>query len=109
MFFMLFLIGGLISMLVSWPVLWLVERFLTTRLRYLIGGVVSSFFVWLLSVAPVFLANPQALLKGSVLSPRGFWSGLIIYLAIGLVSGAVYMAINGFLALRHNINDSLKD
>lgn len=106
MFFMLFLIGGLISMLVSWPMLWLVERFLTTRLRYLIGGVTSSFFVWLLSVAPVLLAKPQALLKGAELSPRGFWPGLIVYLVIGLVAGAVYTVIIGFLDRRRRRNDS---
>ncbi|WP_248747915.1 hypothetical protein [Pseudomonas sp. MWU12-2037] len=93
--FILFsLIGALLGMLVGWPVLWGVERFLKTRLRYVIAGMLSALLIWLASIAPAFLGYPAALSKGAAVWPTLFWHGAIVFPSIGLLSGCVCMLFN---------------
>ncbi|NWB99190.1 hypothetical protein HX882_25175 [Pseudomonas gingeri] len=87
-FILFFLIGGLLGVLVGWPVLWGVERFLRTDLRYIIAGMLSGLLIWLVPAASSFLAYPAA-------SPTGvpIWP-VIVFVFIGLLSGSLCLLFN---------------
>lgn len=94
------LIGAWISMLVSWPMLWLVERFLATGWRYVIGGGLSGLLIWLLSGAPGLFAES---LKGA--SGLDYWiplfsRGIFPFLLLGLLAGGLFTVLHGIDA-RH--------
>jgi hypothetical protein len=93
-FVLFFLIGALLSMLVSWPVLWLVERFVATRLRYVIGGVISSMLIWLMIAAPLLLPHPAALSERSMELPPMFREGAAAFALSGLIAGILCSAFN---------------
>ena len=89
------MIGAWISMLVSWPVLWLVERFLATGWRYVIGGGLSGVLIWLLSGAPGLFAGS---LKGA--SGLDYWipllnRGIFPFLLLGLLGGGLFTVLHG--------------
>lgn len=97
MFFFGGLIGAWLSVLVCWPMLWLVERVLVTPWRYVIGGGLSGLVVWLLSGAQGLMVNPQGWSAG-----LGFWvplltHGFFPFLLIGLLSGMLMTACNRML------------
>ncbi len=83
------LIGVLLGMLFGWPVLWLVERFFSTRWRYVLGGVISGGLIWLVFGAPVIATDPEAL--ANVLGPwRFLLSWLMVpFLLVGLLAGVM--------------------
>lgn len=100
MFFFGGLIGAWLSVLVCWPMLWLVERVLVTPWRYVIGGGLSGLVVWLLSGAQGLMVNPQGWSAG-----LGFWvplltHGFFPFLLIGLLSGMLMTACNRMLQRR---------
>ncbi|KQQ62537.1 hypothetical protein ASF84_27275 [Pseudomonas sp. Leaf127] len=89
MFMFFTLIGTLLSMLFGWPVLWLIERFFSTRWRYVLGGGISGGLIWLVFGAPVIATDPQAL--ANVLGPWSFllsWL-MVPFLLLGLVAGGL--------------------
>lgn len=93
--FILFsLIGALLGMLVGWPVLWGVERFLTAHSRYVIAGLLSSLLIWLAAAAPAFFTYATASSKDDAVWPMLFGQGLIVFLSIGLLSGGVCTLFN---------------
>ncbi|WEK11834.1 MAG: hypothetical protein P0Y51_14570 [Candidatus Pseudomonas colombiensis] len=88
------LVGALLSLLVSWPVLWLMQRFFSTPWRYVIGRGISGVLIWLLFGAP---GAPQdgVALRGEL----GVWQLLLDhlilpFLLIGLLAGAVFTALD---------------
>ncbi|QXI30704.1 hypothetical protein [Pseudomonas vanderleydeniana] len=85
-FFLFFVSGALLSMLVCWPVLWLVERFLKTAWRYVIGGAGSGLLMWLMFTGSVFVEKST-----TVLLPA-FWLGLGAFALIGSIAGLLYTA-----------------
>lgn len=98
-------IGALLSMLVSWPVLWLMERFVSTRWRYLLGGVISGVLIWLLFGAQVTPADQVAIAKAV-----GPWYVLLQYLIvpfvlIGLLAGVICTALNALYEWRQNAKE----
>jgi len=93
LFLVFFVIGALLSMVFSWPVLWLVERFITTRWRYVIGGVISSLFIWLMCVAPLLLGFNK-LGEHPAGFPPLFKEGAAAFLLIGLIAGLLCTAFN---------------
>jgi len=92
-FVLFFLIGALLGLLVGWPVLWLVERFLVTPWRYVIGGAGPGLLIWLGCVAPLFVSGPALMPKGVVALPPLFWVGPVVFVACGLLAGALYTAL----------------
>ncbi|MGY2284075.1 hypothetical protein [Pseudomonas gingeri] len=84
-FVLFFLIGALLSMLVCWPLLWLVERFLTTGWRYVIGGGAAGLLIWIITAMPSVLE-----VRTPAARPPLFWAGMAIFVAIGLVAGGLY-------------------
>lgn len=93
--FVLFsLIGALLGMLVGWPMLWGVERFLTARLRYIIAGMLSSLLIWLVCMVPVFFTYATSSSKDGAVWPTLFGRGLTVFLSIGLLSGGVCTLFN---------------
>ncbi|BAQ80378.1 hypothetical protein [Pseudomonas sp. St29] len=89
------LIGAWLSMLVSWPMLWLVDRFLATGWRHVIGGGLSGLLIWLLSGAPGLFAGS---LKGA--SGLDYWvplfnRGIFPFLLLGLLAGVLFSLLNG--------------
>jgi tetrahydromethanopterin S-methyltransferase subunit F len=97
-FCLFFLIGGLLGMLVCWPVLWLVERRLNTSWRYLVGGVISSGLIWLMSALPHFLDYARASVPADYPWPSRFGQGALLFLALGLVAGGLCTALNALFA-----------
>ncbi|WP_459747327.1 hypothetical protein [Pseudomonas sp. 3A(2025)] len=94
------LIGALLSMLVSWPVLWLIERFISTRWRYVLGGGISGVLIWLLFGAQFTPADQAALAK-----EVGAWAFLLHYLIvpfvlIGLLAGSLCTLLNALYEWR---------
>ncbi|MEB0165770.1 MULTISPECIES: hypothetical protein [unclassified Pseudomonas] len=92
-FVLFFFVGAGLSMLISWPVLWLIEGFLTTPFRYVVGGILSGFLIWLLCGAP---AGSSALFGQESL---GFWPfpsmvGMFYFVSVGLVSGLLFTGFN---------------
>jgi hypothetical protein len=96
LFLVSFFIGSLLSMVVSWPMLWLVERFVTTRWRYVIGGVLSSLFIWLMIAAPSLVPGFYTLTEHPVEWSPMFWKGAASFLLIGLIAGLLCTALNWF-------------
>jgi len=97
-FCLFFLIGGLLGMLVCWPVLWLVERFLSTSWRYLVGGVISAGLIWLLSALPHFRDFALASVPADYPWPPRFGQGALLFLALGLVAGGLCTVLNALFA-----------
>lgn len=91
-FFFVFFIGAGLSMLLGWPLLWLIERFFTGRFRYIIGGLWTGFLIWLLFGAPGLapgLASEKSAAYGYILITR-----LGLFLACGLASGLLFTGFN---------------
>jgi len=91
-FILFFVIGALISMLVCWPMLWLVERYLVTPWRHVIGGAGSGLLIWLISIGPIFMVRPTLIFQGAVTLPPLFWLGPVVFVSIGVIAGLLYSA-----------------
>lgn len=100
-FWLGFLIGGLLSMLVCWPILWLIERFLNTPWRYVLGGGVSGSLIWLMIGLPNFIDYLQTAAPAVYLWPPAFWQGALLFTAFGLAAGALCTLINRVCEWRH--------
>lgn len=87
-------IGAWLSMLVCWPVQWLVERWLRTAWRHVIGGGLSGGLIGALSGVPWPVINPQGPGTG-----MGFWGpllthGIVPFVLIGLLAGGLFSLLN---------------
>lgn len=87
-FILSFLVGAGLSMLAGWPALWLVERFLTTRWRYVIGGLISGLLIWLLFGVPGLRPTPVAQHMNFLLYQLQY--GVLLFIAMGCVSGLLF-------------------
>lgn len=83
-----FLVGAGIAMLVGWPFLWLTDRLLTHRLRYIVGGTVSGFFIWLLFGAPGLLPLPTGQYMGYLVDQLG--PRMLMFVWFGCASGLLF-------------------
>lgn len=88
LFIISFLVGAGIAMLVGWPVLWLTDRFLTHRLRYIVGGTVSGFLIWLLLGAPGLLPLPTGQYMSYLLDQIG--PRMLVFVWFGCLSGLLF-------------------
>ncbi|NBF05922.1 hypothetical protein GV819_26875 [Pseudomonas sp. Fl5BN2] len=101
-------VGGWVSMLVSWPLLWLVEFLLASRWRYVIGGAFSGLVLWLFSGAPGAPLNPQGLSAG-----LGFWvplltHGVMAFVLPGLVAGILLTGLRQLAPTRRRASPTVK-
>lgn len=92
-FIIFFLVGAGLGMAAGWPALWLTERFLTTRWRYVIGGVISGLLIWLLFGAPGLRPTPVAQNMNFLLYQLQF--GVLLFIAMGGASGLLFSAFHG--------------
>ncbi|MCF5710121.1 hypothetical protein GIV19_22965 [Pseudomonas syringae] len=69
-FFVSALIGGFLSMLVGWPVLWLIEGYLQTPLLYIAGGMIAGLLIWTFTSLPNLFQALSAILSPSTSFPR---------------------------------------
>ena len=93
------IVGGLLSMLVGWPVLWLTERYFQTPLRYLVAGMVTGLLIWTGCVLPNLVdAITATIVKPFVLPPK-FKEGAVFFAIIGAVSGVAAVMIDRFIGL----------
>lgn len=83
-----FLVGMGIGMLVGWPVLWLTDRLLTHRLRYIVGGTVSGFLIWLLFGAPGLLPLPTGQYMNYLMDQPG--PRMLTFVWFGCASGLLF-------------------
>ncbi len=83
-----FLVGAGLSMLAGWPVLWLTERFLTTRWRYVIGGVITGLLLWLLFGVPGLRPTPVAQQMNFLMYQIKY--GVLLFVLMGCVSGLLF-------------------
>lgn len=83
-----FLVGAGIAMLVGWPVLWLTDRLLTHRLRYIVGGTVSGFLIWLLFGAPGLLPLPTGQYMNYLVDQLG--PRMLTFVWFGCLSGLLF-------------------
>lgn len=105
MFLFFALVGVSLSMLVSWPVLWLMERFVSTRWRYVLGGGISGVLIWMLFGMPLTPAYPAAFV--SEVSAWNFLLQLLIvpFVLLGLLAGVICTALNALYEWRQNVKE----
>ena len=94
-----FIVGGLLSMLVGWPVLWLTERYFQTPLRYLVAGIVTGLLIWTGCVLPNLVDAITATAAKPFVQPSGFKEGAAFFALIGAVSGVAAVMIDRFIRL----------
>jgi hypothetical protein len=94
-----FIVGGLLSMLVGWPVLWLTERYFQTPLRYFIAGIVTGLLIWTGCVLPNLVDAITATTAKPFVQPSGFKEGAAFFAFIGAVSGVGAVMIDRFIRL----------
>lgn len=95
-FIFAFMVGGILSMLVGWPTLWLIERYLRTPLRYVAGGMITSLVIWVFCALPNLLNAFWSPSAQAFAWPTHFSGGAATFLLIGVVAGCVCTAINCF-------------
>ena len=102
-FILMFMIGGLLSMLVGWPVLWLTERYLQSPLRYIVGGMITGLLIWIFCALPNLVDAVTTSPAKPFVWPMSFSHGATVFVFIGIVAGSLCTAINscyGFLRRR---------
>lgn len=88
LFIISFLVGAGIAMLVGWPVLWLTDRLLTHRSRYIVGGTVSGFLIWLFLGAPGLLPLPTGQYMSYLVNQIG--PRMLVFVGFGCTSGLLF-------------------
>jgi len=89
-----FVMGFVLTMIVGWPLLALLEwKFHRCRLRYIFGGVLCALLTWLFMEGAFFSGGWE-----NVWSNASFWNKwaprwLVFYSLLGLGAGALYTAI----------------
>ncbi|WP_024694173.1 hypothetical protein [Pseudomonas syringae] len=95
LFILPFMVGGFLGMVAGWPVLWCVERYLHTPLRYIAGGMITGLLIWTAIVLPNLVEATRALMSGDGYAwPREFLGGAAFFAGIGMVAGVVCTLIN---------------
>ncbi len=94
-FILMFMIGGLLSMLVGWPVLWLTERYLQSPLRYIAGGMITGLLIWVFCALPNLAGAVTTSSAKPFVWPMSFSHGATVFVFIGIVAGSLCTAING--------------
>ncbi len=93
-FVMAGLVGAFLSMLAGWPVLWFIERYLTTPLRYIAGGIVTGLLIWLCITLEQLVNAMHAMVSGGdYVLPESFLEGAVFFAFIGMVAGIVCTGI----------------
>lgn len=103
-FILMFMVGGLLSMLVGWPVLWFTERYLQSPLRYIAGGMITGLLIWVFSALPNLVDAITTSSASPFVWPMNFSHGALVFVFIGIVAGSLCTAINsciGFLRRRN--------
>jgi hypothetical protein len=98
-FILMFMIGGLLSMLVGWPVLWLTERYLQTPLRYIAAGMFTGLLIWVGCVLPNIIEAFTATAVKPFVQPRYFKEGAVVFVVIGAVAGAAAVMIDRVIGM----------
>ncbi|WP_363800463.1 hypothetical protein ABU614_10205 [Lysobacter firmicutimachus] len=106
-FFVFFLIGAVLSVLVGLPLVLFIDRFFSVyRARYIVGGIVCSFLILIILDGPI---RPQ---HWHLWGGLEFWGRravllkVFIFLSIVATAGAVYsglvLVINKFMPAHSN-------
>jgi len=86
----LFFLAALISAIIGWPLLALIQWKLSRyKWRYIIGGLVCSTAIWLLLDMPIFPSNWSKWSDADFMLHYA-WRRLIFFSCFGLVSGSLY-------------------
>ncbi|MCD5983701.1 MULTISPECIES: hypothetical protein [Pseudomonas] len=93
-FVMACLVGAFLSMLAGWPVLWFIERYLKTPLRYIAGGIVTGLLIWLCFTLENLVQAMHAMLSaGDHALPKSFLEGAVFFAFTGMLAGMVCTGI----------------
>lgn len=93
-FVMACLVGAFVSMLAGWPVLWVIERYLKTPLRYIAGGIVTGLLIWLCFTLENLVQAMHAMLSaGDHALPKSFLEGAVFFAFTGMLAGMVCTGI----------------
>jgi hypothetical protein len=93
-----FLIGVVVSAIIGLPLLFVIDRFLVTTWRYVIGGAAYGLVFWVLMDAPIFPKDWHRLATST------FWLDyaprrVALWVAFGAIVGALYTGILWCLGL----------
>jgi len=92
--FLFFIIGSILTMIVGWPLLALLEwQFHRYRLRYVLGGLVCSLLAWLLVDGAFFSGAWKKIWTSSYFWTEWAPRRMVFFSLLGLGAGALYTFI----------------
>jgi len=92
--FLFFIIGSILTMIVGWPLLALLEwKFHCCRLRYVLGGLVCSLLAWLLIDGAFFPGAWEEIWTSSYFWTEWAPRRMVFFSLLGLGAGAFYTGI----------------